>query len=404
MKRISIATAAALFLMILSLKAAEVTEKKEAAPNGNEMPLELYQKLKGHFDALYGAKAGLLPGVQPQDKGEAEKALKTDAAASKAVLIKSLGSSQVIQRELAARALEYCGDKTAAVEALCKIVADDPEESVRRAAATALAKLPDAAAQDALQKSLFDSVETVRALSARALGNIKDSHSSGALLKALNSDVAPMVRMQIAMALKKIKDPNTLDRLKQALDNEKDENVKIAIAGAIRELIGDSAETADVPTADQAGGTLTKLAEDMKAVEEKLRSDRHDQAVQADGANIEKQLTELIKKLEKSSSSSSKSKSEQEKEQQQQQKQANGQDKKDAKQGMQDSKLGANVPAGATNAAMVSGTMDAWAKLPPAQRDELLQAFREDVPERWRTRLEAYFLSVNAEQNKDADK
>ena len=71
---------------------------------------------------------------------------------------------------------------------------------------------------------------------------------------------------------------------------------------------------------------------------------------------------------------------------------------------MQDSKLGGNVPAGAANAAVVSGTMDAWAKLPPAQRDELLQAFREDVPERWRKRLEAYFLSVNAEENKDAEK
>lgn len=71
---------------------------------------------------------------------------------------------------------------------------------------------------------------------------------------------------------------------------------------------------------------------------------------------------------------------------------------------MQDSKGGASVPHGPTGAAQVSGSMDSWAKLPAAQRDELLQAFREDVPERWRKRLEAYFLSVNAEENKEAEK
>lgn len=71
---------------------------------------------------------------------------------------------------------------------------------------------------------------------------------------------------------------------------------------------------------------------------------------------------------------------------------------------MQDSKPGGAVPHGATGAAQVTSTMDSWAKLPAAQRDELLQAFREDVPERWRKRLEAYFLSVNAEENKEAEK
>lgn len=48
--------------------------------------------------------------------------------------------------------------------------------------------------------------------------------------------------------------------------------------------------------------------------------------------------------------------------------------------------------------ATVADKQDAWAKLPPAQRDELLQAFREEVPERWRKRLEAYFTSVAAEE------
>lgn len=56
------------------------------------------------------------------------------------------------------------------------------------------------------------------------------------------------------------------------------------------------------------------------------------------------------------------------------------------------------------NPAIVAGKQDAWAKLPPAQRDELLQAFREEMPERWRKRLEAYFLSIAAEEAKDTEK
>ena len=59
---------------------------------------------------------------------------------------------------------------------------------------------------------------------------------------------------------------------------------------------------------------------------------------------------------------------------------------------------------GPVNPALVAGKQDAWAKLPPAQRDELLQAFREEMPERWRKRLEAYFLSIAAEEAKEQEK
>lgn len=289
------------FTTVLFLAAVPLCEAEETAPkNGNEMPLELYQKLKGHFDDLYGAKSGLLPGVQQRDKAEIESALKSDVAESKGVLIKALGSSLVIHREIAARALEYCGDKNGAVEALGKSLVADSDESVRRASAAALAKLADAASVDSLIKGLDDSVETVRALSARALGNIKDSHASEGLLKTLNGDSASMVRMQAALAMKKIKDPASLEGLKKALDSERDENVKIAIAGAVRELVGGKdAKVDQVPTADDTAGELVKLAKDMKDLEEKLRGDRHDQAVQVQGGNIEKQLAQLIEKLDK---------------------------------------------------------------------------------------------------------
>ena len=291
-----LALSVVLILGALPLLAAEPA----VASNGSEMPLELYQKLKAHFDELYGAKVGLLPGLPQRDRGEIETALKADASANKAVLVKALNSSVVIHRELAARALEYSGDKSLAVEALGKAVVSDADESVRRAAAAALAKLPDAAASDSLIKALNDNVETVRALSARALGNIKDTHASEALMRVVNADSASMVRMQAALALKKIKDPSNLEGLKKALDSERDENVKIAIAGAVRDLMGGGdAKIDQIPSGDQTASELSKLAQQMKDLEEKLRSDRHDQAVQTDGGNIEKQLAALIEKLDK---------------------------------------------------------------------------------------------------------
>jgi len=71
---------------------------------------------------------------------------------------------------------------------------------------------------------------------------------------------------------------------------------------------------------------------------------------------------------------------------------------------LKESALGSAVPPGSQQAAIVAGKQDSWAKLPAAQRDELLQAFREEMPERWRKRLEAYYLSIAAEEAKDVDK
>jgi len=56
------------------------------------------------------------------------------------------------------------------------------------------------------------------------------------------------------------------------------------------------------------------------------------------------------------------------------------------------------------SAAQVADRQASWAKLPPAQRDQLLQAFREEMPERWRKRLEAYFLSIAVDEAAKAEK
>jgi hypothetical protein len=381
------------------------SDPKETPKNGNEMSLELYQKLKGHFETLYGAKTFLLPGVQPASKGDVEKALKEDAVANKDALVKALGSSAVIHRELAARALEYCGDKKLAVENLTKSVVNDVDDGVRRAAAAALAKLPDAAAVDALVKGLTDSAESVRGTCATALGNIKDPRASDPLLKLLASDSKPIPRMLAATALSKIKDPASAEGLKKALDAEKDERVKMALAGAVRSVMGgDSAKTEAVPTAGEAANELSGLAKEMKEVEQKLRDDRHDQAVQVQGTQIEQKLATLIQKLDKACNGSCDKPGEGKKEGQQQQQGNKSNGGKSSGNPLKDSSLGQATPPGSSNPALVAGKSDSWAKLPPAQRDELLQAFREEMPERWRKRLEAYFLSVAAEEAKDADK
>lgn len=265
-----------------------------------EMSLDLYKKIKGHFDALYGANVALLPGVKPLDRAAADKELRADVSANKADLIKALGAGKPLHRELAARALEYCDDKAAAVAALCKTLEADADESVRRASAAALAKLPDAAAVDPLIKALGDSADSVRGLVATALGNVKDNRATEPLLRMLGSDAKPMNRMQAATALSKIKDPASLEKLQKLLQAEKDERVKMAIAGAMRSVMGgNNAATEQVPTADGAAAELAALAKEMKEVEEKLRNDRHDQAVQVQGGGIEQKLAMLIEKLDK---------------------------------------------------------------------------------------------------------
>ncbi len=374
-------------------------------PAGGDMPLDVYQKIKAHFDAMYGAQSALLPGAAPIDRKEVEANLKKDAAANKDVLMKALAGGKTIHRELAARALEYSGDKPSAVTALSKAVTADSDENVRRACAAALAKIPDAAAVEPLIKALSDNSDSVRGIVATALGNIKDNRATEGLLRVLAGDSKAMNRLQAANALAKIKDPASADGLKKALESDQDERVKIAVAGAIREVAGkDTAQTEPVVSAGEAGGELSELSKEMRGVEEKLRADRHDQAVQVQGANVEQRLTKLIEKIEKSCQSCSQCNNPKEGQCNNPKDGNKPGNKNNPTSGLKDSALSGAVAGGSTNAAQVVGTQDSWAKLPPAQRDELLQAFREDVPERWRKRLEAYFLSVAGEEAKDAEK
>jgi len=287
-------------LIVTALALVGSMSVRASAADGSEMSLELYQKIKAHFDAMYGANVTLLTGTQPRSRAEVEKDLRADVSANKEALFSALKSAKTIHRELSAQALQYSDDKKAVVKALSPLVTDDPETTVRRAAAGTLAKIPDAEAVDALMKGLSDKADDVRGICSTALGNIKDTRASDALLKTINDDDNPMVRLQAAMAMSKIKDPVALEPLKAALEKEKDERVKMAIAGAIRAVMGgNGAKEDEAPTADQAANELAGLASEMKEVEAKLREDRHDQAVQVQGKGIEDKLQQLIEKIEK---------------------------------------------------------------------------------------------------------
>ena len=279
--------------------AASASAASIPADDAPQLSLELYQKIKADFDALYGSNATLVSGLQSRDKGEVETELRADAAANKVALIRALHAASPLQREMAALALEYCGDRKAAVAALTPLLLNDTEKDVRRAAAAVLARMPDAAAAEGLIKALGDAEESVRGVSATALGNIKDTRAVEPLLRVIKDDARPMVRLQSAMALSRIKDPSSVAGLKAALDTEQDERVKMAIAGALRSAMGrDDARTQPIPSAGEASNELAELAHEMKDVEAKLRQDRFDTSVQSQGKGIEDKLSALILKLD----------------------------------------------------------------------------------------------------------
>ena len=130
--------------LFLMLSTGAFAAAPDAPQESNELPTPVFQKLKNLFDQIYGAQVGLMADGPGVDRAQIEKVLREEAAKDKDALLKALGAERPAHREMAARALEYCGDKAAAVaESLVKVVADDKDESVRRAAAVALdRKLP----------------------------------------------------------------------------------------------------------------------------------------------------------------------------------------------------------------------------------------------------------------------
>lgn len=342
------------------------------------MPLELYRSLKSKI-------------------GQAPALLRAEVHAQEETIVRALTSPQALQRILAAQVLHQAADKKQAVGALVEALKNDGDADVRAASATTLGRLNDSAAVETLISALRDEDENVRVTSAAALGLLRDERASGALLRVLGTENQPLLRLQAAVALANIKKGFSEKELADALQAEPDERVKMAIVGAIKTLSNDpAAKPLEIADNDNYGSRLTELAVNMKDVEAKLREDRHDEAVQFDGKNIEDKLSALIREFEKmkqqSQSESSNSQSKQKGRKQLAAGRQGGQPRGGGK--------GPGLADSAINAPEVVGRSERWASLPVKERDELLQVYRPEVPIRWRKRLEAYFISIAAEEAK----
>ncbi len=145
---------------------------------------------------------------------------------------------------------------------------------------------------------------------------------------------------------------------------------------------------------------LKELADRMSGLHDMLRGDRHDSKVQIEGQIIENEIGFLIEKMEQQ---------QKEQQQQEQQKQQSSKKKQEqqSQQGSSGSPLADSAPGAPTSEgkrsqppAQVQGKQSSWSSLPKAQRDELLQAYGAEMPLKWRKRLEAYFFSLAAEEEK----
>ena len=363
------------------------TAKAEAEPG---LPLALYRSLKTKIDA-----------AQNPATAEMAAALRDEVRAHEPELRAALRAPQSIQRRLAASALCYAAECKQAVEGLCAALRDDEDSAVRAASAAALGCLCDAAAVETLIGALRDESEEVRGSSAAALGLLRDERAVPGLLRLLRTDEKPLLRAQAAMALAQIRTDVREQDLASALAQESDERVKMTIAAAIKALSGEELLLDGIPDPNDYHRKLSALSRDMGDVELKLRDDRHDETVQIDQQDIERKLNDLISELEKTAQAS----------------QSQGLNARERERLERRAALGATQPqgqstrpgskpvrgtggTGALVPSSVTGRHEKWASLPNKERDELLQVYRPEIPLRWRRRLEAYFLSVAAEEAK----
>jgi len=315
-------------------------------------------------------------------------------------LREALKSTMTIQRSLSVRALAFAVDRSSALDCLKQVLAGDAEESVRAESAASLGALKDAGAVEALIEALRDEAAVVREAAVIALGKFNDDRAGVPLLERLRYDTSHSVRMAAARTLPLLPIEKLQDEIAAILDTEQDERVRWMLAETLRVLRGAEEEEDAAPSPDAFSGKLKALAGEMQSVEKKLRDDRHDSSVQNDQQDVQIKLAEMIKTLEDLEQAKT------------QQAQSSKDGKKRwaslASSGQPASTKGSklSMPArdpgqeAAFQAARVAEQRNRWANLPASSRDEMLQVFRPEVPIRWRKRLEAYFLSVAAEEVK----
>lgn len=147
----------------------------------------------------------------------------------------------------------------------------------------------------------------------------------------------------------------------------------VALTAAGTEV--ESPEKEDKTAAEE----LRDIADLMVDVEDKLRDDRHDKAVQIYGKEIEDRLEKLIKEVEVNEKKSG---------------------DKTGKKPMKDSKItSAEVPRQVIQRERMpweTKEYDNWARLSEIHRGSIIQTYNnfDNLPMRWQQRISAYFLSI----------
>lgn len=130
---------------------------------------------------------------------------------------------------------------------------------------------------------------------------------------------------------------------------------------------------------------LYDLIQEMDDLTDKLRDDQVNDSVIVTGKAIEEKIDNLIKEIEEARPSIRNA------ERSKQAMMAAGRQPKKI------SKLSAPTPPGKVTVhrtVLQDFTDSSWYKLPDAKRGEMVQTWASEIPVRWKSRIEAYFVSV----------
>lgn len=148
---------------------------------------------------------------------------------------------------------------------------------------------------------------------------------------------------------------------------------------------------------------LKQMARTARQIAQELWLERHDLFVRLEQKSLEEKLDRLIAQAEQQGQKQEQNdKQKQQEQRKQRMQQLLGQKPSQGTTPKSKSEFGPPTPPDKqldTMKTIRSG--DNWAKLPKMHRDELMQTFGSEMPERWRKRLEAYFISIAAEEVKD---
>jgi HEAT repeat protein len=191
-------------------------------------------------DAPLPASAMAAPAaVAPVAEAPADtlKGKKTRDEAAQA-LVQALDTEDEEERRSIVGTLGALGSEVA-VEALTRVVAEDPSADIRRQAAWALGEIEDDGAVMALLVAMQDEDVEVRRMAVWALGELEDEAAIPALVVALEDEDGE-IRRHAVWALGEIESPRALEALRTVIRDE-DQEVRRQVVWALGQIEDPSA-------------------------------------------------------------------------------------------------------------------------------------------------------------------